>query len=393
MDANERPADEESPSTDATDWNAVVTVTLGIAAFAVAQGMTYPLISLLLVERGASELVIGLNAAAFMLGLGSSVLVVPILGARLRAGQAIVAGLLGSAVALVGFATIDALPAWFALRFALGFCVNAIYVFGEAWLNAATADAVRGRVSGLYGMGMSGGFVLGPLAIPVLGTANGLAFAACAVLVSLVAFGLALLAGRARLEPDPPRLADLPRFARAAPRLLLLVAVFGIVDATALSLAPVHFVDGGASEAAAAGFIAVMHVGMVVAQPLLGLLLDRLERWRVAIGCLAVTGLAFALLTIVPVTSALVWPLGAIAGAAFFGIYTSALSLLGADHRGAMLVAGASVFSLAYAVGGMIGPAVSGALDVIVPGSVFVPVAVTCLVGSVLAGTGERRAR
>jgi len=393
MPTNERAADHESVGIDTTDWHSVVTLALGISAFAVAQGLTYPLISLLLVARGASERVIGLNAAAFMLGLGISVLVVPAFATRLRAGQVIVAGLIGSALVLVGFATLDALPTWFALRFALGFCVNAIYVYGEAWLNAATADAVRGRVSGIYAAGMSGGFVLGPLAIPVLGTEDGLAFAACAVLLSLVAFGFARLSRRARIEPDRPRLADLPRFARRAPGLLLLVVAFGFADATALSLAPVHFIDGGATEAAAAAFIAIMHVGMVVAQPPLGVLLDRVDRWRVATGCLAMTGVSFALLLVVPVTSALVWPLGAVAGAAFFGIDTSALSLLGRDHRGSMLVAGASAFSLAYAAGGVIGPAASGALDGVVPGTIFMPVAVVCLTGAGLATARRRRDR
>ena len=367
MRTNEPSEHAEPTATDVTDWHSVAIVTFGISAFAVAQGLTYPLISLLLVARDASELVIGSNAAAFMLGLGTSVLVVPALAARLRAGQVIVAGLVGSALVLAEFAILDALPTWFALRFALGFCVNAIYVHGEAWLNAATADAVRGRVSGLYGMGMSAGFVLGPLAIPVLGTGNGLAFAACAVLLSLVAFAFALLSRRARIEPDRPRLADLPRFARAAPGLLLLVVVFGVVDATA----PVHFVDGGATEAAAATFIAVMHVGMVVAQPLLGVLLDRVDRWHVATGCLAVTGLSFASLLVVPVTSA--------------------LSLLGRDHRGAMLVAGASALSLAHAAGGTVGPAAAGALDGLVPGTVFVPVAVACLAGAALAAMAGRR--
>ena len=181
MTTNEHATRGGSVDPGVTDRHSVATVTLGISAFAVAQGLTYPLISLPLVERGVSELVIGLNAAAFMLGLGASVLVVPALAARLRAGQVIVAGLVGSAAVLPGFATLDALPAWFALRFALGFRVNAIYVHGEAWPNAATADAVRGRVSELYAAGMSAGFGLGPLAIPLLGTDDGLAFAACAV--------------------------------------------------------------------------------------------------------------------------------------------------------------------------------------------------------------------
>ena len=229
---------------------------------------------------------------------------------------------------LGGFAATNDLAAWFILRFALGFCINAIYVFGEAWLHAATADTVRGRVSGVYGAGMSAGFVVGPLAIPILGTEDGLAFAACAVLVSLVAFGLALMARRARIEPDKLALADLPRFARAAPMLLFLVLTFGFVDATVLSLSPLHPTAGGASAAAAATFIAVMHMGMIVAQPLLGVVLDRTDRWRVAAGCIVVTGVAFGLLTFVPVTGSLIWMLGAVGGAAFFGIYTSALAIL-----------------------------------------------------------------
>ena len=259
-----------TPALAATDWWSVATVTIGITVFAVAQGLTYPLISLLLAERGASDAMVGLNAAAFMLGLATSVLVVPALTRHLRAGQAIVAGLIGAAVILVGFAVTDALATWFVLRFALGFCVNAIYVFGEAWLNAATADSVRGRVSGLYGAGMTTGFAIGPLAIPVMGTDDGLAFAACAVLVSLTAFGLALMSRRASVEPDKFALIDLPHFARAAPLLLFLVLAFGFVDGTVLALAPLHLTAGGASVSAAAIFVAVTHMGMIVAQPFLG---------------------------------------------------------------------------------------------------------------------------
>nr|WP_272209724.1 MFS transporter [Marinicella sp. W31]MDC2875549.1 MFS transporter [Marinicella sp. W31] len=329
----------------------MATVIIGITVFAVAQGMTYPLISLLLGQMGASDTIVGLNAAAFMLGLGVSVIVVPALTLNLKAGQVIVAGLLGAAVILAGFAATEDLRIWFILRFALGFCVNTIYVFGEAWLNAATADAVRGRVSGVYGAGMSAGFVIGPLAIPVLGTDDGLAFAACAVLVSLVAFGLALLSRRARIEPDKLVLADLPRFVRAAPLLVFLIVIFGFVDATVLSLSPLHLTAGGVSAATAATFVAVMHMGMIVAQPLLGVVLDKVDRRLVAAGCMAATGLAFGLLVFVPATGALIWVLGALGGAAFFGIYTSALAILGQEHSGAMLVAGASAFSLAYAFG------------------------------------------
>lgn len=367
-----------------TDWWSVGTVTIGITVFAIAQGLTYPLISLLLAARDVSDTTIGLNAAAFMLGLGVSVLVVPRLTRHLRAGQVIVAGLLGAAMSLGGFAATDNLIAWFMLRFALGFCVNAIYVFGEAWLNAATADAVRGRVSGVYSAGMAVGFVIGPLAIPLFGIESELAFAACAVLVSCVAFGLAMMSRRAKVEPEKPQLSDLPRFARAAPMLVFLVVAFGFIDASVLSLSPVHLTEVGATAALAATFLAVMHLGMIVAQPILGVVLDRVDRWYVATGCLAATGLVFLSLTFVSIDSPSLWGLGALGGAAFLGIYTSALAILGQDHKGPALTAGAATFSLAYAIGGVIGPIVTGALVSSFPGTTFIPVAIISLIGAVI---------
>ena len=345
-----------------TDWWSVGTVTIGITVFAIAQGLTYPLISLLLAAWDVSDTTIGLNAAAFMMGLGVSVLVVPRLTRHLRAGQVIVAGLLGAAMSLGGFAATDNLAAWFLLRFSLGFCVNAIYVFGEAWLNAATADDVRGRVSGVYSAGMAVGFVIGPLAIPIFGIDSGLAFAACAVLVSCVAFGLAMMSRRTKVEPEKPELSDLPRFARAAPMLVFLVVAFGFIDASVLSLSPVYLTGAGATAALAATFLAIMHLGMILAQPILGLVLDRVDRWHVASGCLATTGVVFLALTFVSIDSLFLWGLAALGGAAFLGIYTSALAILGRDYKGSVLTAGAAAFSLAYAIGGVIGPIVTGAI-------------------------------
>ncbi|MEM6482235.1 MAG: MFS transporter [Pseudomonadota bacterium] len=374
----------ETPIEHDTDLWSVVTVTVGITVFSVAQGLTYPLIALILAERGVSDAMIGLNAAAYIAGLGLSVFVVPTISRYLRASQVIVAGLLGTALAITGFALAGSLFAWFLLRFFMGACVNAIYVFGEAWLNAATADTVRGRVSGLYSAGMSAGFVVGPLAIPLFGTANGWAFACCALLLSAVAFVLALMARRARVEPDKPKLSDLPAFIKASPALVSLVLLFGFVDVIALSLTPVFMTNAGADSGTAAVMFAVLCAGMVLAQPILGLLLDRLNRWQVARLCLWVSAFVFLMLSLLPVLYPIIWPLAALGGAAISGLYTAALAILGREHRGQMLVAGASVFSLAYASGGVIGPAIAGSVSTATPGLVFVPIVVASACGAVL---------
>ena len=53
----------------APDWAAIAVVILGVTAFAVGQGLTYPLIALILESRGVSSSMAGLNASVFALGL------------------------------------------------------------------------------------------------------------------------------------------------------------------------------------------------------------------------------------------------------------------------------------------------------------------------------------
>ncbi|MEO1225772.1 MAG: MFS transporter [Pseudomonadota bacterium] len=364
------PAAPAEARPDGTDWASVFAVTLGITAFSTAQGLTYPLFSFLLDDRGASDGMVGLHAASFMLGLGVSVAILPVLNRILRARHLILAGLLIAVACLVGFAVIDDLFVWFLLRFMLGFCVNTIYVLGEAWLNAAATDDKRGRVAGIYGAGMAGGFAVGPLGIPLFGTGGGLAFAVCAAIVAAVAFVFTALLRRTRVEPGVVVLGQIFSFFRLAPLMVLIVIVYGVLDTTAIAILPLYLTSGGLSQDIAAVFVVVLSAGMVMSQPGVGLLLDRFDRWSVAIGCLVVTGLSLVAMLYLPIEGWLLWPVAAVLGAAYFGLYTSALALLGQEYGGGTLVAGSAAFALAYAVGGLIGPAATGTLmSVSVPGA------------------------
>ena len=384
-------ADAAEPRSDGTDWASVLAVTLGITAFSTAQGLTYPLFSFLLDDRGASDGLVGLHASAFMLGLGVSVAVLPSMNRILRARHLILAGLLTSVVCLTGFAVTDDLLVWLLLRFTLGFCVNTIYVLGEAWLNAAATDDVRGRVAGIYGAGMAGGFAVGPLGIPLFGTGGGLAFAVCAAIVAVVAFLFTALLRRTRVEPGVVVLAQIFSFFRLAPIMALIVVVYGILDTTAIAILPIYLTSDGLSQDVAAVFVVVLCAGMVVSQPGVGLLLDRYDRWSVVIGCLAVTALSLAAMLYMPLDGWLLWPIAAVLGAAYFGLYTSALALLGREYGGGTLVAGSAAFALAYAVGGLIGPAATGTLMSVSVPSAFWFLIIIC-VGTMLVVVRRRSA-
>ncbi len=125
----------------APDWAAIAIVISSVTAFAVAQGLTFPLISLVLETKGVAGSLIGLNAAVYAAGAIVSVLAIDQLTARVRGNLLIVAALFGCSIGLAAFAVIDSLPVWFIARFAIGFCASLISILSGAWLNTATPTA------------------------------------------------------------------------------------------------------------------------------------------------------------------------------------------------------------------------------------------------------------
>ena len=341
------------------DVAAIAAVIFGVTAFAVAQGLTYPLISLVLQHRGVAPALAGLNAGVFAAGLAASTLAVGRLTRAMRGDHLIVAGLAGCALSLATFAAFDDLWVWFLARFTLGFCASLIFVLSEAWLNSACPDRLRGRVSGLYGMGLCGGFAAGPLAIPLFGTEDGFAFASLAVYVALVAFLTVLLSRRAKTQPERAGSGQMMMFFRKAPLLVAMVSAFAFADIAAISTMPAYFVRIGHTEAFAAFSVTVLALPTAIAQPLVGWLLDRSSRAAVAICSALAAGTSFLA---VPFLSSEAGILAALAvmGSASFALYTCALTILGDRFKGGALVAGSAAFALSYAAGSAAGSSATG---------------------------------
>ena len=380
-----RPLEEFVP-----DWAAITAVILGVTAFAVAQGLTYPLISLILESRRVSESVIGLNAGAFAAGLATATLVIGRLTARLAGDKLIVAGLIGSSACLAAFAAFESIWVWFAARYVLGVCVSVIFMLSEAWLNAACPDRLRGRISGIYGAGMCAGFAAGPLAIPLFGSDSGFAFALVAVYLALIAFGTAILSRRARTKPEPSPAGALLRFARGAPVLVGMVLAFGFADIAAISAMPVYFVQTGHSEAFAALSVTALALPTALAQPVVGVLLDKVSRPSVAVVSALVAGSSFLAIPLLQSEIAIL-AVFALMGAASFSLYTCALTLLGEHYTGGLLVAGSAVFALAYAIGSGVGATMTGfAMDLFAPAAGPISAGLLLLAFAVLAALRPR---
>lgn len=342
-----------------TDRAAVIAVVMGVTAFAVAQGLTYPLITLTLQQRGETDALIGLNAFFYAVGFACATISVNPALRLVRGDILVVAGLLRCAGSLLSMSIFDSFWTWCILRFMLGVFASTVFIVSEAWLNAACSNEVRGRVSGLYGAGLCAGFAIGPLAIPLFGTEAGTSFAVTAIYIAAIAVLSAFAARRSTTLPEPARSANLGKFLLGAPMLIGMVFAYGLADIAAISAMPAYLVHIGFSQAFAATAVTTVALPTAVSQPAVGWLLDRCRRSSVGLGSAIVTSACFLIIPFLG-NGVVLLTVFAVLGAASFALYTCALTLLGERYSGQALVTGSAGYSLAYAAGSAAGSSSTG---------------------------------
>jgi len=344
-----------------TSWIPLAAVIATVSVYAIAQGLSYPLLSFVLERQGHSPGAIGLSAAMTPLGFICCAPFVPAITRRFGAGATIVASAFIAAVilGLIGW-TRDIVP-WFALRFLLGVIVLPLYIVSEVWIIALAPPERRGRVMGVYTSVISAGFALGPLALTVVGTEGWPPFIVGVSAFLACALCLIAILPRMPVIDDGSRSASVHAFLPLAPMLLFAVFVVAVLEQASLSLLPVYGVAHGIGEREMSALIAVLIAGNVGLQIPIGL---AAERWsaRAALVASAIVTAGGCLLIPLLVETPLIWTLMFVWGAACFGIYTAALISLGNRFSGAMLVAGNAAFALMWGIGGIAGPSTTGAI-------------------------------
>lgn len=373
---------EEAEAGGTQSWAALVGVVASVTVFALGQGLTYPLLSLILERQGQPASLIGLSAAMTPLGLIVSAPLIPTFADRFGARRVALSSALLGAVVLAAIGLTRDAVLWFPLRFLLGAVMIQLYVLSETWVIALAPARTRGRVMGAYASTLAGGFAAGPLILLAVGSDTFAPF-----LVGIAAFGLcalALAAVRRRLPVFAPgERGAVRRFLPLAPVLLLSIAAVGAFEQAMLSLMPIYAFEHGRGEAEAAALLAVMIAGGIAMPTPLGMACERIAPRRVLIACVATTALGAALLPLA-IGNLGAWPLIFLWGAAAYGIYTVALVELGARFSGAMLIAGNAAFALMWGIGGLAGPPGTGvAIDVL--GRAGLPLAVGGLFVALLA--------
>ncbi|MBB4509895.1 MFS transporter [Rhizobium leguminosarum] len=348
-----------SPRADRIPWAAMAGIIATVTVFAVAQGLTYPLLSFILERQGTTSGLIGLSAAMTPLGFILSAPFIPALSRRVGGARLTILCSILAALTLMTIAWAQDVWAWMPLRFLLGVFANPLYVISETWLISITPAPRRGRIMGLYSSIVSGGFAIGPLSLWLTGTEGWPPFA-----IGIAAFllcGLIVLAVVPRL-PDMPgegEATTVGRFFALAPLLLFAVFTAAAFEQTLLSLFAVYGAALGSAEERIASLITCFIAGNAVLQILLGRLAERLSSTRMMLFCVLAC-LASCLLLPSAFNSWLIWPLVFVWGGVSFGIYTLSLIQLGERFTGQALIAGNATFALVWGIGGIVGSPATG---------------------------------
>jgi MFS family permease len=344
---------------DRIPWAAMAGIIATVTVFALAQGLTYPLLSFILERQGTAPGLIGLSAAMTPLGFIISAPFIPALARSVGAARLAILCSILAALTLVAIAWTQEVRAWMPLRFLLGFVANPLYVISETWLITITPAPRRGRIMGLYSSVVSGGFAIGPLSLGLVGTEGWPPF-----MIGIVAFplcGLIVLAVVPRLPKMPHEGAaiSLSGFFALAPLLLFAVFTAAAFEQVVISLFAVYGVALGSAEARIASLIACFAAGNAVLQILLGRMAEQFGSTRTMLFCVLAC-LAGGLLLLPVFNSWLIWPLFFVWGGVSFGIYTMALIQLGERFTGQALIAGNAAFAFVWGIGGMVGSPATG---------------------------------
>lgn len=372
-------------------WRNLVAACTAISIFGFAQGMTYPLLSLLLESQGVSSAMVGINAAMMPLGILLFSPVIPILSQRFGSPKVAIYAAISAAALLLAYKQFNSLEAWFIIRLLQGMSVAVLFVLSEAWILQYAGNNHRGKVVALYGAVLSASFGAGPALIGWIGIHGWLPFliGACVIILSVIP--LMMVQEDAPLAEEETAASGMLSFALKAPVLLSAVAVFAIFDAATLSFLPIYGLRIGLDVQTAALALTALIIGNVVLQFPIGWMVDAFPK-RTILGVLTLATVGFALLLPMVNNGFWLWPTLLALGACGYGVYTVTMAELGDRFSGHELVSGSAAFAVMWGIGALLG-AVSGGWAMSLFGPLGLPILIATSYGLLFAGMVLRRAK
>ncbi len=340
------------------NYRILITVAGGFLS-AASFWMFLPVLSVSLRADGISDLYVGIISGLPWVGLLAVSAFIPRLTARLGLQRTILAGMLLSALAFLGFASTRLVWFWCLLCLLQGTTMGLRWAAMDTWISSAVPEHARGRMVGLYELAASGSLAAGPAFLAITGVAGSRPFLAAAAIITLATL-LILLGGRETQTPAPQarhiRFLDIWRFEPAA---ITGIALVGLTEACNLSLLPLYGLSSGDEVHTAALLVVAVQIGGAAGAVICGAASDHLNRRALHLTTSAATLLLPLAVPLLLQTPA-IWPLLILWGFAQGGLFTLGMVLLGSRFKATALAPAVALSMVAYTIGGIIGPPLLG---------------------------------
>ncbi|GAA4713314.1 MFS transporter [Brevibacillus fulvus] len=326
------------------------------------QGLTLPLLAILLEEQGVSSLANGFNAAALYIGvfLVSPFLEIPL--RRIGYRSTIICGLGLLMVATVALPFFSSLTVWFMMRLLMGIGDSSMHYASQMWVTQIAAPERRGRDISLYGLAYGIGFSVGPLGLSLLQFGKWMPFVALCLLY-MIAFLLVFTMKNAfplQVQPSSNKENRYLRVIRMGWLALIPAFLYGFMEASLNGSFPVYALRVGISVDMVSYILPAFVVGSIMLQIPLGILSDKLGRQKVMTGCALIGGTLF---TLFPLAEANVWLmmlLLALAGAVVGSFYSLGLAFSADILPAGMVPVAGIIASINFSIGSIVAPNING---------------------------------
>lgn len=270
---------------------------LVVAIAGMSQGLTLPLLSILLEEQGVSSVANGFNAAALYIGILFVSPWMELVLQRFGYRTTIIAGMVLVTVTTILFPVFQNYIVWFLLRLVLGVGDTTLHYASQMWVTSIAPPERRGRDISLYGFAYGAGFSVGPLGMLLLPFGVWAPFLAISLFYA-VSFHLLRRLHNTHPEQTGKSAKAVNRYStvlRLGWLALIPPFLYGYMEATLNVNFPVYALRNGISAEWVSLILPAFVIGSLALQLPLGRWSDRVGRKKVMMGAAAVGSLMFFL--------------------------------------------------------------------------------------------------
>jgi MFS family permease len=335
---------------------------LSVAISYLGVGLVAPLIAIVLSEHGENSFMVGLTGTAMFAAFTAASFPIGAATDRFGPKRILVGGLVVYGAAILLFAFIKVTWLFFLVRAVEGLGGAAISVATETMVNRLSRPNERARRMSHYALSVGIGWALGPLGGTLLFKLRPeLPFIACCAL-SLIA---AICAAAFIRDPGSTSHHVEGIFGVLSRRLVVPIsagALYGFLMSSLVTLFPLYLRlqrELDVTEIAMGAIITAVILGTIVSQVPIGRIADRFgKRLTLGVATLLLSGV-FALMAFHS-DWRLFLATGALVGGLAGSLYPIGLAILGGAVKKERMGAATSLFSLAFGLGSLAGPSISG---------------------------------